>query len=431
MAKSEGNRNMGKRVAVVGTGIAGLGAAWLLRRDFEVSVFEAASRAGGHSHTVLAGGQPVDTGFIVYNERNYPRLTALFATLGVDTAPSDMSFGASIGLPGGGRLEWAGDNWRVLFAQKRNVLRASHWRMLGDILRFNRQAKRLLASANLPAASLTEFLDAHGYGASFRSRYLMPMAAAIWSTPSQAMGGYPAAGLLRFFDNHGLLDLRDRPRWRTVAGGSRRYVERLLADLPGAVRLDMPVRGIRRHAGGATLTTAGGAEDFDHVVLATHADTSLGLLGDASDAERRLLGAFRFQENRAVLHGDATLMPRRRAVWSSWNYLAESEAASDQRVSVTYWMNRLQNIAGARQHFVSLNPLREPDAATVAADVVYHHPVFDAAAVRAQQGLNAIQGRGGLWYCGAWCGNGFHEDGLAAAEAVARGLGVAVDWGRA
>lgn len=423
---------MGKRVAVVGTGIAGLGAAWLLRQSHQVTVFEAAARAGGHSNTVLAGDQPVDTGFIVYNERNYPRLQALFAALGVATEASDMSFAASVGLPAGGRLEWAGDNWRAVFAQKRNILRASHWHMLADILRFNRQAKRLLACANLPPTSLGEFLDANRYGQSFRSRYLIPMAAAIWSTPTASMGAYPIATLLRFFDNHGLLDLRDRPRWRTVAGGSGSYVQRILADLDGPVHLNTPIASVRRHDQGVTLIDRGGnAHTFDHVILATHADTSLALLEQPSDAERRLLGAFGFQENRAVLHSDSGLMPHHRGVWASWNYLADDAAASAARVSISYWMNRLQNIPGPRQYFVSLNPLKEPDAATVAADIVYQHPVFDGAAVRAQQGLNAIQGRGGLWYCGAWCGYGFHEDGLAAAETVVRGLGVAPPWQRA
>lgn len=415
------------RIAVIGSGIAGLGAAWLLRRAHDVTVFEAADHAGGHTNTVSVEGQPVDTGFIVFNQRNYPRLQALFRELGVATRPSDMSFSVSVGE---GALEWAGGNGRQLFAQRRNLLSGAHWRMIADIVRFNRQAKALLATGEPPQGSLGEFLGANGYGPAFCGRYLLPMAAAIWSAPTRAMLAFPAAGLLRFLDNHGLLDLRDRPRWRTVVGGSRRYVERLLDDLgPDRVRLNSPVRHLLRSDQGVQVTTgAARLESFDHAVVATHADAALGLLADADPAERRLLGAFRFQPNRAVLHTDPALMPRRRGVWSSWNYLADRIEPDSQHVSVTYWMNRLQGLAGPEQYFVTLNPLHEPDPARVVREIAYDHPLLDRAAAAAQEGLGEIQGRRRTWFCGAWCGYGFHEDGLAAAERVARGLGVAPPW---
>lgn len=415
------------RIAVIGSGIAGLGAAWLLNREYDVTVFEAADYAGGHTNTVFAGEQPVDTGFIVYNEPNYPRLRALFEELGVDTRASDMSFGVSVG---DGALEWAGDDWRKLFAQKRNLLSPPHWRMIADILKFNRQAKTLLAEDAVPDVDLGEFLDSHGYGTAFRTRYLLPMAAAIWSAPTAMMPAFPTAAFLRFFDNHGLLDLRDRPRWRTVAGGSSRYVEKIL-DAIGRerVRLNCPVKSLRRTAHGVHLSDGEGREHlFDRVVVATHADTALALLSDADSSERHLLGTFRFQANRAVLHTDPALMPRRRRVWSSWNYLADKANVDEQRVSVTYWMNRLQNIPGSTPYFVSLNPLREPEPGRVVREIEYRHPLFDRAAMLAQAQLDSIQGRRRTWFCGAWCGYGFHEDGLAAAERVARAFGIAPPW---
>lgn len=414
------------RVAVVGTGIAGLGAAWLLQQAHEVTVFEAQARPGGHTHTVDAGDQPVDTGFIVYNEPAYPRLKALFQALRVATQASDMSFGVSVDH---GRLEWAGDNWRSLFAQPSNLFRPSHTHMIVDILRFNRQTKRLLADDALPDQSLGAFLDEHAYGKPFRARYLLPMAAAIWSAPTASMLAFPLASFVRFFDNHGLLNVSDRPQWRTVTGGSREYVNRIIASLARPPRLETPVARVERRADGvAVIDHAGHAELFDQVVFASHADDSLAMLADATPAERELLGAFGFQDNHAVLHSDTALMPRRRAVWSSWNYLTEDDGISGQRVAVTYWMNRLQRIPGDRTYLVSLNPLHEPDPATVIKRMDYRHPVFDRAAVAAQERLGEIQGRDRVWFCGAWCGYGFHEDGLAAGEAVARGLGVTPPW---
>lgn len=415
-----------QRIAIIGSGIAGLGAAWLLADQYDITVFEAQQRAGGHTHTVMHGTQPVDTGFIVLNDRNYPRLQAFLDELDVPTQASDMSFGVSIGE---GAIEWAGDNLRSLYAQKRLAVSRAHWRMLADILRFNRQGKRLLASGAPPRIPLGEFLDAHRYGEAFRARYLLPMAAAIWSTPTRDMLDFPLPPFLHFFDNHGLLDRVNRPQWRTVTGGSHRYVQALLDKLGDRVRTSCGVTSIARDDDSATLELANGeTRTFDQVICACHADTTRRLLSDADTRERQVLGAFRFQPNRAVLHTDPSLMPRRRSVWSSWNYLADREALSDQCVSVTYWMNRLQSIQGPTHYFVSLNPLTEPEPERVIRELSYDHPMFDSAAIESQRALPSIQGVRRTWYCGAWCGYGFHEDGLGSAERVANGLGVRAPW---
>ncbi|RJS94284.1 NAD(P)/FAD-dependent oxidoreductase [Salinisphaera sp. Q1T1-3] len=414
------------RIAVVGGGIAGIGAAWLLRDAADVTLFEADETLGGHVRTIVDGSQPVDTGFIVLNDRNYPYFRAFLDELGIATQPSDMSFGVSIGQAA---IEWAGDSWRKLFAQPRLAADPAHWRMIRDILRFNKQAKRFLEKNWFPEATLGGFLDAHGYGQAFRARYLLPMAAAIWSMPTADTLGFPLAPFLRFFDNHGLLDLKDRPQWRTVVGGSHAYVKAAWAMLGDRVSVANPVARVRREADGITLITERGiTQRFDHVIFACHADTAHRLLIDADDDESGVLGAFRFQPNRAILHSDPRLMPRRRAVWSSWNYLADRAEVSGQRVAVTYWMNRLQSIPEARSYFVTLNPLFEPVPESVIAEVAYDHPIFDRAAVEAQGRLDEIQGRGNIWYCGAWSGYGFHEDGLVSATRVAAKLGVTAPW---
>ncbi|HET9680209.1 MAG TPA: FAD-dependent oxidoreductase [Gammaproteobacteria bacterium] len=424
------------RIAVIGSGIAGLTAAWTLARQHEVWLYESEPQAGGHSNTVdvtEADGQrlAIDTGFIVYNERNYPGLKALFAWLQVPTRPSDMSFAASIN---DGQLEYAGDNLNTLFGQRRNTMKPQHWRMLADILRFNREGKAFLQQ---PIAGMTlgEFLDRGGYGQRLRDAYLLPMGAAIWSCPLAQMLAFPAESFLRFFDNHALLDTRNRPAWRTVSGGSRQYVDRLLADFTdnfnGKLLLNQRIGQIRRLMSGVHVIDANGqAEQFDQLVMATHPDQALPLLSDASDSERELLSAFQYQPNRAILHSDSTLMPRRKRVWASWNYSTHTGHSSDQQsdVSVSYWMNRLQNLPTQTQYFVSLNPVREPDPACVHFQTRYMHPVFTQAAIDAQGQLHTIQGRGGIWYCGAWCGYGFHEDGLQAGLRVADALGVAPPW---
>ena len=418
------------RVGVIGTGIAGLGAAWALQRRHAVTVYEAEPRIGGHSHTVTVplprGEVAVDTGFMVYNERTYPLLTKLFAALDVPTTPTSMSFSASIA---DGSLEYGGGSLRALLAQRMNLLNPSFVRMLLDIVRFNRTGLRFLAQAGGDDLTLGEFLDRHGFGRGLGEWYLLPMAAAIWSAPAARMLDYPARSFLSFFANHGLLSIYGHHAWRTVVGGSRSYVERMVRGLGPRIRPATPVRGLRRWPWGVEVSDGHGERSrFDHVVLACHADQALALLEDATPRERALLGAFPYQANRAVVHRDPVLMPRRRPVWSSWNYLAQRRTANAARVSVTYWMNSLQHLPCAENVFVSLNPLREPDPRLVHAEIDYAHPTFDHGAVRAQGRMDEIQGAGGVWYCGAWLGHGFHEDGLRSGLAVARRLGALPPW---
>jgi predicted NAD/FAD-binding protein len=416
--------NGGRRrtIAVVGTGISGLSAAWLLAKGHDVTVYEADERIGGHSNTVeiAVDGRPiaVDTGFIVYNEPCYPNLTALFDHLGVETAATDMSFAVSIDR---GRLEYAGSDLAGLLAQPSNLLKPRFWSMVADLLRFYREAPRDLQT--MGDVSLADYLDANRYGRAFREDHLYPMAAAIWSTPSAEVGDYPAAAFVRFCENHGLLRLTGRPVWRTVKGGSREYVARLTASFRDRILTATPVVAIRRDVDGVEVVDArGGRRRFDDVVIATHADRALALLADPSPEERRLLGAFRYSRNEAVLHSDPDAMPRRRAAWASWNYLSDVREG-DRALSVTYWMNRLQPLGDAPPLFVTLNPVREPDPARVHARIAYDHPLFDAATGRAQPELWSLQGVNRTWFCGAHFGAGFHEDGLQAGLAVAEDLG--------
>ncbi len=413
------------KIAVVGTGIAGLSAAWLLRRHAEVTVYEQNAYAGGHTHTFqIPGGPAVDTGFIVFNDRNYPHLTALFRHLGVGSQESEMSFSASIG---GGRVEYAGDNLDTLFAQRWNLFDLAHWRMLLDIVRFNRDAKRALHLGLAPDLTLGEFILRGGYGDELSRRYLLPMAAAIWSCPVGAMLRFPAASFLKFFENHGLLDLMDRPRWRTVTGGSHEYVKKLLASLGERVRLDAPVTALRRVGAAVRIwDVAGETADYDQVVMAVHADQVLPLLAGASSEERRIFSAFKYQDNRVVLHTDAAFMPKRKKAWAAWNYLAGETVDGKARVSVTYWMNHLQRLFGDQDYFVSLNPLTEPKG--ILYETIYAHPVFTREAITAQEGLAAIQGVSRIWFCGAWTGYGFHEDGLRSAVQVVQGMGHPIPW---
>jgi predicted NAD/FAD-binding protein len=416
----------GRKVAVVGAGIAGLGAALALSRTHDVVLFEAERRAGGHSATVDIDyhGAPiaVDTGFIVYNTLNYPMLTRLFAHLGVATKPSEMSF--SVSARGGG-FEWAGHERRLwkLFAQPSNALDPGFWRMLADVARFGRIAPRDLAAGALEGLSLGEYLARRGLSDRFRDGYLLPMGAAIWSTPAAKMLDFPAESFVAFFENHRLLGF-DRPVWRTVEGGSRAYVSAILARLGEGARLGAPVMQVRRDAGGVEIVLADGARArFDAAVLATHADETLRLIAAPSEAERAVLGAVRFSENHVFLHRDASLMPKRRAAWSAWNTLAGGE-----RVAVTYWMNALQGVDPARPLFVSLNPPRPPAEALTFARFRYAHPEFDAGALAAQARLPEIQGADRLWFAGAWTGNGFHEAGLVSGLAAAEALGAAAPW---
>lgn len=419
------------KVAVVGAGISGLSCAYrLVQAGAEVSLYEAGAYFGGHSNTVdvTLDGQTfgVDTGFLVFNERTYPNLIALFAELEVDTAPSDMSFSVKLPLtekPGARTLEWAGTSIDTLFAQRGNMLRPRFLRMVKDILRFNRQATALALSGNIPAQPLGQFLDQHGYSQQFRAWYLMPMAACIWSCPSDQMLAFPAATFIRFCHNHGLLQVSDRPQWRTVRGGSRQYVAKLLAAIPDQ-RLATPVMGITRNpAGGARsvrIDTAHGFDQVDHVVLACHSNESLALLADPRADERSVLGAVRYQPNRAVLHTDASCLPRSRKAWSAWNY--QSTAAPTPQVCVHYLLNMLQPLPCTTPVVVSLNPIDQPDPATVLASFDYAHPVFDEGAIAAQGRLATFQGRQNTWFAGAWTGYGFHEDGLKSGLAAAASI---------
>lgn len=423
------DRTVSRKIAVVGGGIAGLGAAWLLNRRHDVTLFERNDYIGGHSNTLDApdgrgGTIPVDTGFIVYNERTYPNLIGLFDHLGVTRIKTEMSFAVTLDR---GRLEYGGGNLASLFAQKRNLLRPRFHRMVRDILRFYKQAPEALTGGACAHMSLGAFLADFGYSRAFIDDHLLPMAAAIWSCPVETMKSFPADSFIRFFDNHGLLQVSDRPQWWTVQGGSREYVKRAVADLP-RVEADAPVRRVTRGPDGATLRLADGrTERFDAVVFACHGDEALAALADPSPRERAILEAFRYQPNRAVLHTDPAQMPRRRGVWSCWNYLAGRDADRTRQVAVTYWMNQLQSL-DAQDLFVTLNPFEEIPDRHVIADLSYDHPVFDDRTVAAQRALPEIQGAGGLWYCGAYCGYGFHEDGLGSAVAVARQLGVETPW---
>ncbi|MBS0559295.1 MAG: FAD-dependent oxidoreductase [Proteobacteria bacterium] len=414
-------------IAVVGTGIAGMSAAWLLSTAHDVTVYEQATRLGGHTNTIdvtAPGGTtlPVDMGFIVFNPETYPNLVALFDHLGVATQASDMSLGLSLR---GGALEYAGSDLNGLFAQRSNLLRPRFWAMLRDLVRFYREAARDARGPEDDSLSLGAYLRAGGFGEAFVRDHLLPMAAAIWSTPADRMLDHPAAAFLRFCDNHGLLRLSGRPQWRTVTGGSRRYIEKLTAPYAARIRLGCPVRSVRRSARRVEIVDgSGAAESYDHVVIAAHSDQALAMLADPSPAETALLGAIRYGHNEAVMHRDAALMPRRRAAWSSWNYIGGSEGeGTGAPLCATYWMNRLQSLPGPDPVLVTLNAPRAPRAGTVIHRESYAHPQFDAAAMRAQRDLWSLQGVARTWYCGAWFGAGFHEDGLQAGLAVAEALG--------
>jgi uncharacterized protein len=418
-----------QHVAIIGSGISGLGAAWLLRQKYAVTLYEQDHRAGGHSNTVMVTPPnapapiAVDTGFIVCNERTYPNLLALFRHLGVALEVSDMSFGMS---SNNGALEYSSDSLWTMFGQKRNLFRPHHWQMLADLLRFFKAAPKQVA--DLTDMTLAEYLRRGHYGHTFIHDHLLPMAAAIWSSDPQKILDFPAASFIRFYINHGLLeaDVKKRSRWFTVSGGSQNYVKKIIADSCAQVKLGCSVSSIKKQENRwAVKTKSGDTALYDQVVVATHADQALRLLETPSAQQSTILGAFSYLHNRAVLHRDTNLMPARRHLWASWNYLTQR---STNTASVTYWMNRLQNIDRQYPLFVSLKASRPIAADKVYAAFDYTHPQFDLAAMQAQRQLKTMQGRDGLWFCGSYCGYGFHEDGLASGLAVAEATGCKRPW---
>lgn len=419
------------RVAVIGTGVSGISAAWLLNQRHDITVFEKGPWVGGHCNTVdavfkHAGAEhaiPVDTGFIVYNEKTYPNLTALFSHLGVPTECSDMSFSASVN---NGAFEYSGYSIRTMIAQKRNLVRPRFWNMVRDIMRFFREVAVDAAHPRNRGLALGMYLSASGYSEAFLRDYLLPLGSSIWSASLKDMRAYPLEAFVRFFKNHGLLEAKqkNRPQWRTVSGGSRSYVKRLTADFADRIRLNCGVKSLRRTPHHVELTLDNGSvEIFDHVVVAAHSDQALAMLADPSANEQNLLGAIRYERNVAILHRDETLMPKRKKAWASWNYISAGADTDSRLVCLTYWMNLLQNIDNCFPLFVTLNPHRAPRADAIFATFDYDHPIFDQAALNAQQKLWTLQGANRTWYCGAYFGHGFHEDGLQAGLAVGEALG--------
>ena len=410
------------RVAVVGSGVSGLIAAWLLAREHEVVLYESEDRLGGHAHTNEVdfgqGPIPVDTGFIVFNHRTYPLFRRVLQELGVAEKDSDMSFSASIPARG---VEYNGTNLDKLFAQRRNMLRPSFWRMVRGILRFYKEARELLAP-DAAEVALGEYLQRNRYAREFVDDHLVPMAVAVWSTDPQRMMDFPARFLVRFFDHHGFMEVDNRPPWFTVEGGSREYVQAIGRALGDSVRTGDPVLGVQRLGEGVEVRSAHGIEHFDQVVLATHSDTALRLLENPSPEEREILGALPYQANVAQLHSDASVMPRKRKAWASWNYHVGEDRNAPP--TITYWMNLLQGIESPEPLFVTLNREREIDPAKVHGRWIYHHPLFTAQTVAAQARRPEIQGTDRIWFAGAYWGYGFHEDGARSGVEVARSLGV-------
>jgi predicted NAD/FAD-binding protein len=419
----------GKSIAVIGSGISGNACAWALSKHHDVTLYEKRLRPGGHSATINIeyDGIPisVDTGFIVYNPLNYPNLIRLFDYLGVETQASDMSFAFSANQ---GALEWSGKSLDTVFAQKKNLFSPHFWSMIRGILRFNASARRDLEAGNLEGVSLAEYLRNNKYSQPFINDYLLPMGAAIWSTPSDKMLQFPAKSFLQFFDNHRLID-KNRPEWRTVTGGSRNYVEKLLEDFSGTLKLGCAVTHVEAKENSIQVTdTHNETLTFDEVVFASHTDQTLAMLKDATFEEKSLLSAIAYKSNDVWLHCDEALMPKRKKTWSAWNYMADLSEKTRDTVFVSYSMNILQNIDPAKPLFVSLNPPQKPDPDRVFGRFTYDHPQYDADALKAQQNLNQIQGKRGLWFCGAWTGYGFHEDGLRSGLEVARSLGAILPW---
>lgn len=426
---NKNNLLQSQRLAVIGSGISGTACAWLLRQHHDVQLFESEQRFGGHTHSVeVQEGErsfAIDTGFMVYNRENYPLLVRLFEHLGVPSYPTSMSFSVSLKA---GELEYAGTNLATLFAQPSNLFRARHWRMLSDIVRFNRLTQALNKDPLAGSEALGSWLQRERFSETFKHHYLYPMAAAIWSCPSQSVAEFPLRRFVQFFQNHGLNRLMDRPQWFTVEGGSSTYMRRLIDDLGVAAQANSAVVGVHAEHKGYRLVFADGRQkSFDQVVFACHSDQALALLPEADPQQKQLLQAVPYQSNRVYLHTDKALMPKRRSAWASWNYLGDKHPANEH-VSVSYWMNSLQRLPSEKDYFVSLNPLEAPADECVIKELQYHHPLFDQRSALLNQQLKTVQGRQNLWFCGAWTGYGFHEDGLRSAVEVALALGAEIEW---
>ena len=411
-------------IAIIGSGISGLSAAWLLNQAHDVTVFEKNNYIGGHSHTVVAddnfGRIPIDTGFIVYNEMNYPNLTALFNFLDVPTEASEMSFSASLD---DGLFEYSGTNLNGLFGQRVNIVRPRFWQMMIGILRFYREAPSFLAQKNDKSMSLGEYLDHKNYHPTFINDHLLPMGAAIWSTTSEEIKAYPANAFIRFFQSHGLLNIIRRPSWRTVTGGSREYVKLLSAQLKDRTVLDAVVSVSRKSEKVEIKTKGGQSLCFDQIVIATHADEAIALIEEPNELETKLLSPWHYTKNQTILHRDKKFMPKERRTWSSWNFLEAESETREKAFSVTYWMNKLQNLKTENDYFVTLNPNMRINPDTIILEQEYTHPFFDEKALKSQKFLWDLQGVDRLWFCGSYFGYGFHEDGLQSGLAVAEALG--------
>jgi predicted NAD/FAD-binding protein len=415
------------KIAVIGTGISGLAAAYLLHAHHDITVYEKADRPGGHSRTVTVqhGDRTiaVDTGFIVFNERNYPNLTALFQRLGANVKDSDMSFGLTVD---NGRLEWGAKSLSAVFGQRINLLRPKFLKLVFDVMRFNAQVEATVEQS--PEMTLGALLTHMKLGDWFRRNYILPMAGAIWSCPPCQMLEFPARTFVRFFTNHSLLSIKGQPQWRTLEGGSQAYVERLIAPFADRVRLGAGAAQVTRLEDGVEVRDGAGRVDrFDEIIFACHADEALAALTDPSVEERKALGAIRYQRNLAILHRDTAVMPKNRPCWASWVYHADGQG-DEPEISVTYWMNSLQGIDKNYPLFVTLNPNREIAEDKIFDRHVFDHPVFDFGALAAQAVLKQIQGQRNTWFCGAHLGHGFHEDGLVSAMRVAEALGAPAPW---
>ncbi len=415
------------KIAIIGSGISGLGAAYLLNEaGHDITVYEKNHYIGGHSRTmeVAMGGKniPVDTGFIVFNYRNYPELTSMFKHLSVAVEKSDMSFGASIK---NGWFEYGTQKPSAIFTQKRNIFRPQFWKMMRDIFKFNANAKKYIDS-NI---TLGECLAELKLGDWFKNYYLLAMGGAIWSTPTNGMLDFPVRSFIRFFDNHGLITINDQPQWYTVTGGSREYVKKLTASFKDKILLNCGAQKVIRENNKVKVIDSKGNEgEFDQVVFACHSDQAMKILQNPTQEEKAIIGAVKYQPNKAILHCDESFMPKRKGAWASWVYLSDVEKDDRPQVSLSYWMNRLQNITSHKPIIVTLNPSRMPEKSTIFDEHIFEHPVFDEAAISAQERIDSIQGLNNTWYCGAYLKYGFHEDGFASGVKVAEKIGAKIPW---